>query len=220
MSTIYPTTKEIKDSFIQSIKRYLTHYNHLLICKLGCEIDIDEFSCSICRDNKAKRFAKNHKRIDDFLYSKKLLDDDYQWILRHDNPVKSTDYYYTTRQLDPVIKNLWLCKSIRDTYRQAIYNHNSRIQKTYAFIKHRCGHLKVDEVLYYSPKKLSNISITNCAFNRRWYVDDLKRLRHTKCCDCINDENRNILLRWYDSHLQAIIENITNIYMRIKHVKY
>lgn len=51
-------------------------------------------------------------------------------------------------------------------------------------------------------------------------MNERKWLRYFKCSGCINDENRHILLRWYDSRLQLIRENKRYTFMYTKHIKH
>ena len=185
MSAMYPTKKEIKQYLVNTIKDHLIHFKLLIIHPLRHDKH-SKYRCLLCAGNDLKRLRKHNmkaaKRSDSL--TKNLLESDFINMLRERNPIEEHKNYYIKTQLDPVTRNLWLYKPIRDIYRQTIKDDPNKYYQTYALVRHICGHRYINKITYSIDKKR--------------FISKLKFLRCCKCKDCTDIENKHILLRWFD----------------------
>ncbi len=181
MSITNPTKKEITDYFKAFLKDYFKHLKHLL--KFQWHYKNAKYYCVVCSNKAKKRWDRERKNSED--RDKRWLQDDYKNLLRNNHPIESISNYYVAKQLEPVIKNLWLYKPIRDLYKQVKKDDKNNLCDTYALIKCKCGHRVIKKVLYYTH-------------HRQSFIDELKKIRNCKCDNCIAKENKHILLRWYE----------------------
>ncbi len=185
MSIMYPTKVEIKQYLVNTLKEYLIHTKHLLICPWRRDKG-REYCCLICVGNGLKKLRrhnkKSQKRHNNF--TKNWRQSDFINMLRARHPIEVNKNYYVNTQLDPIVRNLWLYKPIRDIYRQTIKNGASKYYPTYALVRHKCGHRYIDKII--------------CSTDKKIFICELKYLRMLNCNDCTAIENKHILLRWFD----------------------
>ena len=204
MSAMYPTKKEIKNYFIMTLKEYLIHTKHLLIYPWRRDKG-REYCCLICAGNHLKKLRrhnnKSQKRHDNL--TKNWLQSDFINMLRARHPIEENKNYYVNTQLDPIVRNLWLYKLIRDIYRQTIKNGASKYYQTYALVRHKCGHRYIDTI--------------TCSTDKKRFICELKFLRRLSCNDCNAIENKHILLRWFDWKYNSKKREILKYYRHIVH---
>ncbi len=164
MSVMNPTKKEINDYLKSFLKDHFKHLKHLL--KFQWRYKNAKSYCVVCSNKAKKRWGNEQKIFDD--RAKRWLQDDYKSLLRRNHPVKSINNYYVTKQLEPIIKNLWLYKPVRDLYKQAKKEDKNNLCDTYALIKCRCSHRAIKKVLYHTHAG-------NNTFNRQSLINELKK---------------------------------------------
>ncbi len=202
MSAMYPTKKEIKQYLVSTFKEYLIHFKLLLIHPWRHDKG-REYCCLICASNNLKKFRRHNKKADrryDNL-NKNLLQNDFIYMLRARHPMEENKNYYINSQLDPVIRNLWLYKPIRDIYKQTIKKDANKYYQTYALVRHKCGHRHIDKITRSTDKKR--------------FISELKFLRRLNCNNCTAIENQHILLRWFDWKKRDILKYCSHIVHRL-----
>ncbi len=213
MSLIHPTRNEIYNYLKIASKIYINHLKHLLRYQWRGTNGI-EFRCTYCTNRIIDGIDKMNKRCKADLRGH--LQYDNKRIVQGDQSIKTADSKYVIKQLEPVIKNLWLNIEIRNIYKKMARESGLKYYPMYALVKHICRHKEINEFDYFPLDEPSEILGDIKSFNRQQIINRLISLRELKCSDCSALSRKNTILSWCE--WQSMKFNKCKLY--IKNNKY